>query len=354
MGLFNKSNDDNENFTKRVQDVIEIMNDDQDEALRLVNGIIDDLGRFTPDEIRQRNLSWEALNAYNLKGSILNARDELDGAEICFDTVINGFDDMDSCAWMNKGIISKKRKNYELALECYDKALIEAPEGIADVVAGAKNEVMSMMRADLKDADLDEFSAKAKELIENGIDSKENQDYWSAFDCFEQARDEDPSCATVAEAMIEDTKEELTKVFYIGPVDDGDDEKSQLKRAAVYYVFSEYNPFHAYALNERALNNFDENDAFALNTRGIIYFYLDEYEKAIEAFDRCVEVDEDYLYAYLNKAIVLKRMKRTEEASEAIHEIMKMPGKYENPSEDLLRLYRLTVVFNSMFYLDLL
>ena len=67
-----------------------------------------------------------------------------------------------------------------------------------------------------------------------------------------------------------------------------------------------------------------------------------------------LDADDDYLYANFNKAIVLKRMKRVEEARESFGEIMRMPSRFSEPSEDLLRLYHLTVAFNSIFYIDLL
>lgn len=342
-----------EDYNRRIHQAIEMLNfDEPDEALDLVNGIISDLSQYGPDEIKQNGLSWEAINAYNLKGSILNRKDDIDGAEECFDEVLNSYDDVDSCANMNKGIIAKKRKNYSQALEYYDKALVNAPQEIADVVAGAKNEVYMMMG---EDSDcLDALSPKAKELIEKGNEFRENQNYWDAFDCYEEAGNEDSSCDGIVCGLIEETKKEFSKVFQIGPVDNGDDEAAQLKRAAIHYVFNEYAPLYAFTLNEKALHDHDENDSFALNSKGIIYFYMDELDKAVEAFDKCLEVDGDYLYANFNKAIVLKRMGRIEEAEESFGEIMKMPSRFQDPSEDLLRLYRLTVVFNSMFYIDLL
>lgn len=351
MGL--PDGNENEDYNRRIDQAIEVLNfDEPDESLDLVNGIISDLSQYGPDEIKQNGLLWVAINAYNLKGSILNGKGDIDGAEECFDEVLNSYDDVDSCANMNKGIIAKKRKNYSQALEYYDKALLDAHKEMEDYISGAKNEVYVMMGEDSEC--LDVLSPNAKELIEKGKEYKENQNYWAAFDCYEEARNEDSSCDGIVDGLIEETKKEFSKVFQIGPVDKGDDEAAQLKRAALHYVFNEYTPLYAFSLNEKALHDYDENDSFALNSKGIIYFYMDELDKAVDAFDKCLKADEDYLYANFNKAIVLKRMGRIEEAEESFGEIMKMPSRFSNPSEEMARLYRLTIVFNSMFYIDLL
>lgn len=356
MGLFDRfKGKPDENFHQRVTHVMEILNfDDSDEALDLVNGIISDLSKYTPDEIKQNGWTWETINAYNLKGSILNGKSDIDGAEECFDEVLNNYNNLDSCANMNKGIIAKKRKDYEKALEYYDKASINAPEEIIGSIAGAKNEVYRLMG---EDSDvLDSCSSQVKELIEKGNESVENQNYWVAFDCYEQAMKEDPACSDMVRGLIEKTKKKFSRVFQIGPLEDGDDEFTELRKAALFYVFNDenYNPLLAFSLNEKALQKYDGNDAYALNSKGIIYFYLDEFEKAVEAFNRCLEADNDYLYANYNKAIVLKRMGRIKEAEESFAEIMRMPSRFAKPSEDMARLYRLTVVFNSMYYIDLL
>lgn len=338
------------NYKERVQNAIELMQNNQNRALDLLNDIISDLDAYSPEEIKENNLTWEVINAYNAKGSILNGENKIDEAEECFDRVIDYYGENDPCALLNKGIISRKRENYNQALDYYDNALKE-DSYLKDVVHSLKQEIYSIMKENIDDADL---SPKAKELLDKGKEFSENQNYFAAIDCFKEAKSVDPSCEGIAYGLIDETKYKFKMIFQWEVIEDNENEISNNKRAALYYLFNEKNPGYAFAINEHILCNFDENDKFALNSKGLIRFYLDDYEGAIESFDKCLEVDENYMWAYINKGIVLKAMGRDDEARESYSQIMTMPRRFKNPDEELLRLYRLAVSFNSIYYLELL
>ena len=44
------------------------------------------------------------------------------------------------------------------------------------------------------------------------------------------------------------------------------------------------------------------------------FFYLDEYDQAIECYDKILQIDEHYFEAVLNKAFTLNRLGRYSEA----------------------------------------
>ena len=72
----------------------------------------------------------------------------------------------------------------------------------------------------------------------------------------------------------------------------------------------------------------DETDINTLNHKGGVLFICDEYEKAIECFDKCLSLDKNYSYALFNKALVLRIMNKLPEALQCFDELLKMPQNY--------------------------
>ncbi len=75
---------------------------------------------------------------------------------------------------------------------------------------------------------------------------------------------------------------------------------------------------------------FNENlktDTDQLNQRGILNYNEGEYEKAITDYDKAIELDKDYKWAYQNKSLALNKMGKNKEALETINQALKIdPG----------------------------
>ena len=65
---------------------------------------------------------------------------------------------------------------------------------------------------------------------------------------------------------------------------------------------------------EKAIECFDKaieldpNDADAYNNRGVAYYNLEEYERAIEDYDKAIALDPNYAKAYENRRIAYARL----------------------------------------------
>ena len=70
-----------------------------------------------------------------------------------------------------------------------------------------------------------------------------------------------------------------------------------------------------------------KTDTDQLNQRGILNYNLGEYEKAIADYDKAIELDNDYKWAYQNKSLALNKMGKNKEALEVINQALKIdPG----------------------------
>ncbi|RCV64745.1 Tetratricopeptide (TPR) repeat [Methanophagales archaeon] len=66
------------------------------------------------------------------------------------------------------------------------------------------------------------------------------------------------------------------------------------------------------------------------NTKGIGFAMSGEYEKAIECFDKVIELDPNYTYAYSNRGIAYKNLKEYERAIEDYNKAIELDPNYAN------------------------
>ena len=348
-------------FPLRVQNALKLMKEDATKSLESFDEILDDFNKFSPDAIKENDLSSVVINSLNAKGSILNAFDQIDEAEECFDMVLNNYDSQDFTSLINKSLILRKKGRLEESLDYYDRIATIYPNK-RELVLAMKSEVYDDLKIKLPNANLNELSIesnellnlndydlKAKELIMEGFSSFKNKIVLDALNYYQEAIKADSRSRYLVLSLMDEVKKEFFKIFlYENP--GIDDETSKKKGAVLHYLFIKNNLFYAYTLNEEILDE-NENDLFALNAKGMIFFFLDDCNLSVKYFEKCNELDGKYLYSYFNKAIALARLKRFDEANESFGMIKGLPKLIPNPNEEQIDIFNRAIISNSIYSL---
>ncbi len=345
------SNDINSyEFSKRVQTAINLMNEDQLKSFDCFNEIIDDFKKFSIEEIKENDLSSEFINSLNAKASLLNARDEIDEAEESFDMILNHFDDKDYTALMNKALIFRKRRDYDNALSYYDMVADFYPDR-GEYILAIESEILEEMKIDLDEVNLEDYDKQFRDLIEKGLFYKNKNRLFEALQCYDRALELDSNSHNLIYSLSFDIKKEFFKLFLFEDIDINMDELSRKKGAILHYLFIQNNYYYAYVLNQEILDE-NNNDLFALNAKGMIFFLLDDYQSAIKYLKECIALDENYLYPYFNIALCLKRIGEMEEAMEYFNKIKNLPNEISTPSKELLEIFKRAIVANEIYALS--
>lgn len=300
----------------RLNEAYELIQNDTDLALDIFNELLE----VEPDNI-------EILNG---KGSALMKLNNIQEAEECFDKSISIIDN--SSAWINKGIISKNKKEYQNALNYYDKA-IQLNPSLNNIVNILKNEIIDLIDDDLQN----NFTSTANDYIQKGLDYKNENKLWDALDCFNKAICEDNACEHNVSLYIDEIKHLIYKEFSYNIPDFGQSHIDSLKIKSLRALLIEEN-------TEKALEFFnlileiDEKDLDTLNYKGSVMFLFDDYERALECFDKCLKIDGNYYHALFNKALVLRMMNRLDEALDCFNKLSKIPKYMEK-----VKLYRMEI-----------
>lgn len=290
----------------KIDEGLEFIQNDTQKALE----IFDDILEIEPDNI-------EAING---KGSSLMKLNRLNEADECFNKSLSIC--RNSSALINKGIICKKSNDYQSAMNHYDSAVKLNPN-LENIVSILKNEIMDMMNEDSQ-IDLNKFSDDANELIQKGMEYKNNNELWDALDCFNEAIKTDPTCESTLISFIDEIKTIFQKeLLYDSPKLNRENKIDRLKIQSLR-AFSENNPEKALTLMNLILE-IDENDINIMNHKGRVLFQLEEWAKSVDCFNRCLEIDDSYHIALFNKGFVLRRMNRLEESLECFNELLKTP-----------------------------
>jgi tetratricopeptide (TPR) repeat protein len=290
----------------RINEAYDYMQNDSAKAL----GIFDEILEIEPENI----------DAINGKGSTLMKLNRFDEAEECFNQSLSISEN--SSALLNKGIINKHKNNFDKALYYYEKAY-EINPNLENIVTLLKNEINEPDEVDMSD-----FTDEANELIQKGIEFKNENKLWDSLDCLMKAVEVDSTCESQVQELIDEIKAVFEREFVY------DDEEfdikikaDRIKMQAMKALIKENNPEKALILMDLVLE-LNENDVNTLNHKGGVLFICSEYQKAIECFDRCLSIDNDYTCALFNKAIVLRLMNKLPEALTCFDELLKMPQNY--------------------------
>lgn len=300
----------------RLNEAYELIQNDTDLALDIFNELLE----VEPDNI-------EILNG---KGSALMKLNNIQEAEECFDNSISIIDN--SSAWINKGIISKNKKEYQNALNYYDKA-IQLNPSLNNIVNILKNEIIDLIDDDLQN----NFTSTANDYIQKGLDYKNENKLWDALDCFNKAICEDNACEHNVSLYIDEIKHLIYKEFSYNIPDFGQSHIDSLKIKSLRALLIEEN-------TEKALEFFnlileiDEKDLDTLNYKGSVMFLFDDCDRALECFDKCLKIDGNYYHALFNKALVLRMMNRLDEALDCFNKLSKIPKYMEK-----VKLYRMEI-----------
>lgn len=291
----------------KINEAYDFMQNDSNKALKIFDEVL---------EIEPENI--EAING---KGSTLMKMNRFDEAEECFNQSLSLCEN--SSAYMNKANICKHNSDFTSALAFYDKAL-ELNPNLLNIINILKGEISDIS----DDINQDDTDTKANELIQRGIELKDENKLWDALDMFMQAIEEDSSCSKYVNELIDEIKITFEREFVY---DDGkfdiNSKIDRLKMQALRALIKENNPQKALTLMDLVLE-LDENDISTLNHKGGVLFICSEYQKAIECFDKCLSIDKDYTCALFNKAMVLRLLNKLPEALNCFDELLKTPQNY--------------------------
>ena len=257
----------------------------------------------------------------NGKGSTLIKLGKFNEAEEYFNKSLSITEN--TSALINKGIISKNRKDYPNALYYYDKA-IESNIKLKDIINILKNEVITLSDDSTQNT---KYTKKANNYIKKGLNQKNDKKLWDALESYENAILEDHTCKNYVKILINEIKIILEHEFLFETPNFKKDDYDSLKIKSLRAVLIEENPKKALTLMNLILE-INENDIEILNHKGCILFHLNKCKKSIKCYDKCLNIDKNYHYALFNKAIVLRRINNLKESLDCFNKLSKIPRYY--------------------------
>ena len=301
-----------ENFEYKIDEAYELIQYDAGLALK----VFDNLLKLDPKNI-------DLLNG---KGSALMKLKRFSEAEECFNksVLINE----NSCALLNKGIISKNKKEFQSALKFYDRA-VQLDSSLCSIALILKNEVIEVIDDNI--LNYNSFSNESNEYIKRGIDFRDEGKFCDAMECFRNAVECDLACKPSVMALMEEVKTLMFNEFMFKTPDLDDETIYDLKIQFFRALLVEEDPAKALTLMDIILD-IDGNDLDTLNFKGCILFLFEEYCEAILCFDKCLDIDRQYYYALFNKGLVLAIMSEFKEALLCFDVLLK-EHKYEEKAE---------------------
>ena len=309
-----------DDYTKsKINEAYGYMQNDSVRALKIFNNILED--------------DCENIEAINGKGSTLMKLNKIDEADECFDKSLAI--SPNSSAFINKGIIAKKKDNYQIALNYYEKAVQINPE-LNNIVSILKNEIIGINTK--KQLTYNKYTQQANEYIKKGIEYKKDKKLWDALEMYDSAVSADHTCKNHVKILVNEIKGMLQNQLLFQTPDISNSEIDKLKIQSLTSLLIEENPKKALTLINLILD-LNSDDLDALNYKASILFLFDECHEAVKCYDKCLEINPDYYYAVFNKGIVLRRMKCLREALECFDRLVEIP-EYEKKS----RAYQIEII----------
>ena len=300
------------NFEINIDEAYELIQYDAELALKVFENLL--------------KLDSENIDLLNGKGSALMKLKRFSEAEECFNksVLINE----NSCALLNKGIISKNKKEFQSALKFYDRA-VQLDSSLCSIALILKNEVIEVIDDNI--LNYNSFSNESNEYIKRGIDFRDEGKFCDAMECFRNAVECDLACKPSVMALMEEVKTLMFNEFMFKTPDLDDETIYDLKIQFFRALLVEEDPAKALTLMDIILD-IDGNDLDTLNFKGCILFLFEEYCEAILCFDKCLDIDRQYYYALFNKGLVLAIMSEFKEALLCFDVLLK-EHKYEEKAE---------------------
>ena len=283
-----------EDFQQKLDEAFELINNDVELALDIFNDLL--------------GLEPENIELLNGKASALIRLEKFDEAEETINKSL--LIDENPTALLNKGVVLKYKKEYQSALKFFNRAVQLNPD-LNSIVFIFKKEIIDLIDDSI--FTYNSFSENVNEFIKMGIYYRECMNYCDAFDCFNRAITEDPSCNASVMPLVEEVKTLLFNEFMFHTPDFESENVSDLRIEFIRALLIEENPQDALAIIDLNLKR-DAEDLNALNFKGCILFLFEKYSQSIDCFDKCLEIDEEYFYALFNKGMVLRIMNKLDEA----------------------------------------
>ena len=299
-----------EDMDNKIEDALDYLQNDTKKSLEIFNEIL---------EIDSKN-----IDAINGKGSALMKLNRFEEAEECFDYSLSINENFS--ALINKGLIFKNRREYEMALAYYNKAIECRPE-FNQIVNKLKSELIEFLDI-CSEIDLSNCSKEAKKLIKDAINYEKIGKLWDSLELYEKAVVVDPKSKIFINHEIKEIQLILQKELLFKKPVFKNTKKDNLKNYA-FKVFSEdEDDLKTLTLFNEVLK-IDSNDLDVLNHKGILLVKLNKFETSIECFDKCLEINKNYYYARFNKGLVLRRMKRLDESLDCFSKLLENEELYD-------------------------
>lgn len=186
-------------ITNTLEEAFDLIQTNPEESLLLFDEIL---------EVQPYN-----TNALNGKASAYMKLNKIDLAEELFDKSISI--KSTSTAWINKGLIAKKKHDYENALEYYNRASKINPK-IKNITRILKNDIFNLIVED--DNDLNIFSREANILVKKGLKYKKENKYQNSLKCYELAIQKDEKCEEYIDSLIHEINVQIESQLLSTPL----------------------------------------------------------------------------------------------------------------------------------------
>lgn len=290
----------------KLEEAFDLIHVNPKESLPLFDEILESQPRNT-----------EAING---KASAYMKLNKIDRAEELFDNSISI--NATTTALINKGIIAKKRQDYENALKYYNQANNINPR-MKNITCILKNDVFDLLDLD-DDYELKMFTKDANLLLKKGLNYKKENRYWNSLECYELAIQKDERCSEYLDSLIHEVNIQIENQFLFKRPTYSDTQESQLCITGLQKLLLESKANEAMTYFNKVLK-INPKNVDTLNYKAIILFNQAQYDQSIKYFDKCLKIDENYYYALFNKSLVLIRTKKLEEAFICFEKLLNNP-----------------------------
>ena len=258
----------------KLEEAFDLIHVNPKESLPLFDEILESQPRNT-----------EAING---KASAYMKLNKIDRAEELFDNSISI--NATTTALINKGIIAKKRQDYENALKYYNQANNINPR-MKNITCILKNDVFDLLDLD-DDYELEMFSKEANLLLKKGLNYKKENRYWNSLECYELAIQKDERCSEYLDSLIHEVNIQIENQFQFKRPTYSDTQESQLCITGLQKLLLESKANEAMTYFNKVLK-INPKNVDTLNYKAIILFNQAQYDQSIKYFDKCLKIDEN-------------------------------------------------------------
>ena len=192
------------------------------------------------DEILENNS--KNVEAMNGKASAYMKLNQINEAEEIFDKSIEI--KPTPTALINKGIIAKKRQDYESALNFFNQTNKLNPR-MKNITCILKNEVFDCIDLEDDNSELTLFNKEVNLLIKKGLEYKKENKYWDSLECYESAIQKDENASQYLDSLIHEINIIIENKFLFKRPEYDDTQISRLRIEGLQKLLLEANTYEA-------------------------------------------------------------------------------------------------------------